>query len=112
MNRPESSIRANASSSWGRSGADCARTSMWVIGGTASHGNRANPTQDDVRREQRDSDDDGIVDVPEALVHAVPARTEGPTRRGPGEAPDRASDRGQDRIAHERRLEDARGDRD
>src|SRR6266550_9161989 len=46
------------------------------------------------------------------MVDALPARADAPARRGPGKAPDGAPDRGQDRIAQERRFEHAGRDRD
>src|SRR2546423_5768632 len=112
MNRPESRTRANASFNWGISGGYCALTSTWGIGGAASHGNRAPTAQHQVRREQHDSRDDRVLHVVEAMVDALPARAEAPACRRPGKAPDGASDRGQDRVARERRFEHAGGNRD
>src|SRR5207237_5698202 len=58
-----------------------------------------------------DSRHDRVVHVVEALVDALPARSQTPAGSGPREAPDRAADRRQDGVARQARFEHSGRDR-
>src|SRR5260370_361601 len=112
MKRPVSRVRAKAAWSSGISGAYCAFTSTCGIGGTASHGSGPAATQDQIRRNRDDSRYDRVLDVTEVLVELVVACAEPPAHAREREAPDRAPERRQHRVAREARLENPGRDRD
>src|SRR6266511_169775 len=111
MNAPDSSSSSKRSRSALISGAYCALTSTSGIG-TARKATRPASTDKQICHQQHDAGGDGVVDVVESLVERLPARAEGPAGAREREAPERRAEQGQDRVAHERRPEHARRDRD
>src|SRR5579862_3221855 len=112
MKRPDSRVRANASLSSGISGAYCALTSTWGIGGTASHGNRAATAQYQIRRQQHDSRNEHVLDVVHVVPCRVPARPDRPADPAEAGAEGGDADDGKRNEAPELQLEEARRDRD
>ena len=64
-----------------------------------------------IRGTCHDRRDDRVVDVVEGVVEVLPLAAERPADPGEGEAPDRGAQQRQQRVAAERRLEDAGRDR-
>src|SRR5215213_2586256 len=111
MNSDDSSTESNRSRSCSISGAYCALTSTSGIR-TARKATGAPAAHDQIDDPDHDRRGDDVVDVVEALVERLPARSECVADPREDDAPDRRPDRGQHRVAQERRTEDAGGDRD
>src|SRR3954471_5641033 len=111
MNRPDSSVCANASCSFGISGAYCALTSTWGIDIAGAHRSRAAPTQYPVRHTRHDSHHDRDLDPAEVVVERLPVRPECPAGGRQNDAPDRVADQRQQVVAREGALENTGGDR-
>src|SRR5215217_6012425 len=111
MNSDDSSTESNRSRSCSISGAYCALTSTSGIR-TARKATGAPAADDQIDDPDHDRRSDDVVDVAEALVERLPARSECVADPGEDDAPDRRPDRRKHGVAEERRTEDARGDRD
>src|SRR5688572_30599987 len=112
MKVPESSTSAMRLLISSSRGAYCARTSTSGVCGTASQSTRpptADQKPDPAANEQRE---DGVVDVVEVVVEALPVAPDGPADPGEGEAPGGRADERQHGVAAERHVEDAGRDRD
>src|SRR5436305_12958952 len=111
MKRPVSSVRANASWSFGISGAYCALTSTWGIDMAGGHRSRAAPTECPVRDACHDHQHDRNLDVAEVVVKRLPVRAEGPPGTREHKAPERVAECRQHVVAAEGALEHAGRDR-
>src|SRR4051794_23921445 len=111
MNRPVSSVRANASCSFGISGAYCALTSTWGIDMAGSHRSRAAPAQCPQGDRREDREHDGDLDEAEVVVQRVPVPPERPAGAREHEAPDRVADQREHVVAGKRALENTGRDR-
>src|SRR5436309_7891215 len=112
MKRPESRISAKAAFSSPRSGAYCALTSTWGIGGTAGECSRPAFSEQEKRCKEDDSADDRVVGEAEVLVEALPVAADAPTDAGERERPCGRADERQGHVRREPHPEDARRDRD
>src|SRR5579871_846702 len=111
MNWPVSSTSLKAASSLGMSGPYSALTSTSGIA-MRSHFSLRDPPIDQIRREEDDDGDDGVLEVAERVIRAVVGGAEAVARAREGEGPDRGANRGEHGVRREPHLEDAGRDRD
>src|SRR3954471_1954643 len=112
MNSPLSSTPSIASRIRGRNGAYCAFTSTSGIGRTIGKSRRPSPTEDQIRREGDNHDQDRVVHEAEVAMEMLVAGAGAVAGAREGEGPDRRADESQDDVAPERHPEDPRGNRD
>src|SRR4051794_23750514 len=105
---PPSTTSLNAASTSARTEANWLLTSTRGIFCTSSHS--SGPEK--IRRQQKNTCNDGVFDVPEVVVEALVARPEPIACTGDREGPDRGAQQRQKGVRHERHPEDAGRDRD
>src|SRR5579859_595539 len=113
MNSAEAMTSLKRASSSGIRGAYCALTSTSGIVCTASaHFSCLQPAECQIRREEHDACNNGVLGVLEAVVEALVARAEAVADARDAEGPDRRADEGEQRVGSERHPEGARRNRD
>src|SRR2546423_10235019 len=111
MNCPLPSTSRKRASSSGVRGANCPLASTSGIC-MATHSSGLDPPVEEIRREEQNACNDGVLRVLEAVVEALVAPAEAVARAGDPEGPHRRTDEREQAVGGERHLEDAGRDRD
>src|SRR5689334_24718872 len=112
MKSAPASTPSIASRMRGKNGSYCAFTSTSGIGRTARKSRGPDAAIDPERQQNEDYDHNGVFHVAEIVMEALIAPPRGPADPGECERPDRGTDRREDRVPNEGRLEDPCGDGD